>query len=52
MINKKLCIFKKYFRQLNIKKKLNIMSVEKSSKTARGSVQYENTNINLLKAND
>lgn len=28
------------------------MSVEKSSKAARGSVQCENTNINLLKAND
>jgi hydrogenase nickel incorporation protein HypB len=28
------------------------MSVEKSTKAARGSVQCENTNINLLKAND
>ena len=28
------------------------MSVEKSTKTARGTVQCENTNLNLLKAND
>ncbi|MBL1280819.1 MAG: hydrogenase nickel incorporation protein HypB [Fluviicola sp.] len=28
------------------------MSIEKSSKAARGTVQCENTNINLLKAND
>ncbi|MCF6352809.1 MAG: hypothetical protein L3J06_07350 [Cyclobacteriaceae bacterium] len=28
------------------------MSIEKSIKAARGSFQYENTNINLLKAND
>ena len=28
------------------------MSIEKSTKTARGTVQCENTNINLLKAND
>ncbi len=28
------------------------MSIEKSTKAARGSVQCENTNINLLKAND
>ncbi|MEK9560176.1 MAG: GTP-binding protein, partial [Flavobacteriaceae bacterium] len=28
------------------------MSVEKSTKAARGNVQCENTNIHLLKAND
>jgi hydrogenase nickel incorporation protein HypB len=28
------------------------MSIEKSTKTARGTVQCENTNLNLLKAND
>jgi len=28
------------------------MSIEKSAKTARGTVQCENTNLNLLKAND
>ena len=28
------------------------MSIEKSTKAARGTVQCENTNINLLKAND
>ena len=28
------------------------MSVDKSTKAARGTVQCENTNINLLKAND
>ena len=28
------------------------MNIEKSTKVARGTVQCENTNINLLKAND
>ena len=28
------------------------MSIEKSTKAARGTVQCENTNIKLLKAND
>ena len=32
--------------------KLENMSIDKSTKAARGTVQCENTNINLLKAND
>ncbi|GGD97061.1 hydrogenase accessory protein HypB [Maribacter cobaltidurans] len=39
-------------RPLGLYKHKKTMSVDKSTKAARGTVQCENTNINLLKAND